>query len=377
MSAFTIVSILIFLSALFGYVNSRFLKLPPTIGLMIQALVLSLLLVGLQYAGVPGIKSAQSAVSEIDFNRIIFNGVLSFLLFAGALQVCIECLTTVRAQVLTLATIGVLASTVIVGFAVYGLSQLMGLDLPLIYCLLFGALISPTDPIAVLPIMRRAKVPRNLETVVTGESLFNDGFGVVIFVILSHLVTGESSLPIPAEAAVLFVQEAMGGFAFGLVLGYLGYRVVRTIDDYPVEIIITLALVTAGYAGAQALGISGPLAMVVAGIVIGNHGRNRGMSERTTENLDRFWEMVEIVLNAALFVLIGLEAVAFAKASRRHRRSPRAFPSPGTASLDIGLHHLCGRRLLDPRAGYDGEVLRRPAIEQNRSSCGHRRVSSG
>jgi CPA1 family monovalent cation:H+ antiporter len=311
-SAFNIISVLIFLSALFGYFNTRFLKLAPTVGLMLQALILSFILIGLSYLGVPGIDSAQSVVSGIDFNQIIFNGVLSFLLFAGALQVCLSCLTAVRAQVFTLATIGVIGSTVIVGFSVYGLFRLVGLDIPLTYCLLFGALISPTDPIAVLPIMRQAKVPSNLEAVISGESLFNDGFGVVVFIILLQLVTGENTLPIPAEAAVLFAEEAIGGFIFGLVLGYLGYWVVRTIDDYPVEILITLALVTAGYAIAQTLGISGPLAMVVAGIVIGNHGRSRGMSERTTENLDRFWEMVEIILNAGLFVLIGLEAVAFA-----------------------------------------------------------------
>lgn len=312
MSAFTLVSILIFLSAFFGYVNSRFLKLAPTIGLMLQALVLSLLLIGLDYVGIGAIKSAQSVISDINFNQVIFNGALSFLLFAGALQVCLACLTAVRTQVFTLATIGVIGSTVIVGFSVYGLFRLVGLHIPLTYCLLFGALISPTDPIAVLPIMRRAKVPSNLEAVISGESLFNDGFAVVVFIILLQLVTGESTLPIPAEAGILFAEEALGGFVFGLVIGYLGYWVVRTIDDYPVEILITLALVTAGYAVAQALGISGPLAMVVAGIVIGNHGRSKGMSERTSENLDRFWEMVEIILNAALFVLIGLEAVAFA-----------------------------------------------------------------
>lgn len=313
MSAFAVISVLLFLSALFGYVNSRYLRLAPAVGLMLQALVLSLVLIGLSYVGVPGISSAQSAVSSIDINEIIFNGVLSFLLFAGALQISLGYLSTVRAQVFTLATIGVIGSTIIVGFGAYGLFQLVGIDIPLTYCLVFGALISPTDPLAVLPIMRQAKVPSNLEAVINGESLFNDGFAVVVFIILLQLVTGEGSLPLPAEAALLFAKEAVGGFVFGLVLGYLGYRVVRTIDDYPVEIIITLALVTAGYAVAQTLGLSGPLAMVVAGIVMGNHGRSKGMSERTKENLDRFWEMVEIVLNAALFVLIGLEAVAFAQ----------------------------------------------------------------
>ena len=312
MSVFSIVSVLIFLSALFGYVNSRYLKMAPTIGLMLQALLLSLLVIGLDLGGVPGIDSARSLVFGIDFNRVIFHGLLSFLLFAGALQVCLECLTAVRAQVFALATIGVIGSTTIVGFAVYGLFRVVGLDVPLGYCLLFGALISPTDPIAVLPIVRRARASKNLEALITGESLFNDGFAVVVFIVLLRLVQGEGTLPLPAQAAVLFGREAIGGFLFGLVLGYVGYRVVKTIDDYPVEILITLALVTAGYAAADAMGISGPLATVVAGIVMGNHARARGMSQRTSDNLDRFWEMVEIVLNAALFVLIGLEAVAFA-----------------------------------------------------------------
>lgn len=310
MSAFTIISVLIFLSALFGYVNSRFLKLAPSVGLMLQALAVSLILIGLDFTGVPGIQSAQALLSNIDFNRVLFHGLLSFLLFAGALQVCLVCLNAVKSQVFALATIGVIGSTAIVGFTVYLLLRAVGLGIPLTYCLLFGALISPTDPIAVLPIMRRAKAPKNLETLISGESLFNDGFAVVVFAVLLNLVSGESSFSLPIEAAILFGQEAVGGLVFGLILGYVGYHVIKTIDDYPVEILITLALVTAGYAAAQALGTSGPLATVVAGIVIGNHGRNRGMSVRTSENLDRFWEMVDIVLNSALFVLIGLEAVA-------------------------------------------------------------------
>ncbi len=313
-SIFTIISLLIFLAALFGYVNSKFLKLTPTIGLMLQALVVSLIIIGLEHTGLPGIATVRSAVAEIDFNEVIFNGILSFLLFAGALQINLTSLREVRMQVLSLATIGVIGSTIIIGFGVYGLFRLTGIDVPLTYSLLFGALISPTDPIAVLPIMRQAKVSRNMEHVISGESLFNDGFGVVVFVILLQLVTGEGHLPLAAEAGILFAEEALGGFVFGLALGYFGYRVVRTIDDYPVEILITLALVTAGYAIAQAVGISGPLAMAVAGIVMGNQGRSKGMSARTKENLDRFWEMVEIILNATLFVLIGLEAVAFTTA---------------------------------------------------------------
>jgi CPA1 family monovalent cation:H+ antiporter len=293
-------------------VNSRYLKLAPTIGLMLQAFALSLILIGLDLAGVAGAVKARNLLNGIDFNQILFHGLLSFLLFAGALQVCLACLTAVRWEVMALATIGVALSTLIVGFASYFLLQASGFDLPLGYCLLFGALISPTDPVAVLPIIRRAGVRTNLQALVEGESLFNDGIAVVFFSILLTLVTHETSHSLPVEATLLFFQEAVGGVLVGLALGYLGYLFVRTLDDYPVEILITLALVSGGYALADALGTSGPLAMVVAGIVIGNHARPRGMSARTSENLDRFWEMVDIVLNAVLFVLIGLEAVAFA-----------------------------------------------------------------
>ena len=313
-SIYSISAVLIFLAALFGYVNSRFLKLPPTIGLMLQAFIVSLVLIGLDLAGVPGIGSARGLLAGIDFNRVLFQGLLSFLLFAGALQICLGCLVAVRGQVIFLATVGVILATVIVGFASYYLLRAAGLGVPLGYCLLFGALISPTDPIAVLPVIRRAGAPGDLEALVSGEALFNDGVAVVVFAVLLSLVTGggSSSLSLPAQAALLFAREAAGGLAFGLALGYLGYRVIKTIDDYPVEILITIALVAAGYAVAESLGISGPLAMVVAGIVIGNHARNRGMSARTSENLDRFWEMIDIILNAVLFVLIGLEAFAFA-----------------------------------------------------------------
>jgi CPA1 family monovalent cation:H+ antiporter len=312
MNAYDIIIILIFLSALFAYVNSKLLRLPPTIGLMSQAFVASLILIGLNLAGVPGIESARTLLGGIDFNRVLFNGLLSFLLFAGALKIGLGWLRAVKTQVLALATLGVLGSTVIVGFLTYALSSAFGLGVPLGYCLLFGALISPTDPIAVLPIIRRAKVTRNLETLIAGESLFNDGFAVVIFAVLLRVTVDEESGSIPLQAAILFGREAVGGLVFGLVLGYLGYRVIRTIDDYPVEILITLALVAGGYAVAETLGISGPLATVVAGIIIGNRGRAKAMSARTSENLDRFWEMVDTILNAALFVLIGLEAVIFA-----------------------------------------------------------------
>jgi CPA1 family monovalent cation:H+ antiporter len=311
MNPFTTIAVLIFLAALFGYLNSRYLRLAPTIGLMLLALIVSLLLIALHFAGLPVISPARQFLGGVDFNRVLLNGLLSYLLFAGALDLCLESLTEVRWQVLSLATIGVLGSTVIVGFALFGLVNAIGLSLPLGYCLLFGALISPTDPLAVLPIMRRARANKRLEVLITGESLFNDGFAVVVFVVLLMTVTGTHTGSLVPHALLLFVREAIGGFVFGLALGWFGYRVLKTIDDFPVEIIITLALVSAGYAVALALGISGPLAMVVAGIVIGNQGRARGMSPRTVENLDRFWQMVDVILNAVLFVIIGLEVLLF------------------------------------------------------------------
>ena len=311
MNVFTTIAILIFLAALFGYVNSRFLKLAPTIGLMLLALIVSLLLIALHFAGLSVIAPAQRFLDNLDFNRVLLNGLLSYLLFAGALDLSLDRLAVVRWQVFSLATIGVLGSTVIVGFAMFGLANAIGLSLPLGYCLLFGALISPTDPLAVLPIMHRARAGKNLEVLITGESLFNDGFAVVVFVVLLMTVTGTHTGSLALHALVLFVREAIGGFVFGLALGWIGYGILRTIDDFAVEIIITLALVSAGYAIALTLGISGPLAMVVAGIVIGNQGRARGMSPLTVENLDRFWQMVDIILNSVLFIIIGLEMLVF------------------------------------------------------------------
>ncbi len=309
MNAFATIAILISLAALFGYLNSRFLKLPPTIGLMLLTLMVSLLLIALHFLGLSMIAPVQRFLSGVDLNRVLLGGLLSYLLFSGSLDLCLDCLTEVRWQVFSLATISVLGSTIIVGFAMFGLTSLLGLNLPLGYCLLFGALISPTDPLAVIPIMRRARASKNLEVLITGESLFNDGFAVVVFVVLLMTVTGDHTGSIALHALIVFAREAIGGFVFGLAIGWIGYRILMTIDDYAIEIIITLALVSAGYAGALAMGISGPLAMVVAGIMIGNQGRARGMSPETVENLDKFWHMVDVILNAVLFVIIGLEVL--------------------------------------------------------------------
>ena len=300
-------ALIITLAALFSYLNYRFLRLPNAIGLMLIGLILSLLIIGLGAAGLPIVsRIAQDVVGHIDFNTTLMHGMLSFLLFAGALHVNINDLAQQKWIILILATAGVIASTFIVGFASYAIASAVGLQLPLIYCLLFGALISPTDPIAVLGILKKARAPKSLETKITGESLFNDGIGVVVFIALLGIASGSGDTGAWSIAG-LFFMEAIGGVVLGLALGAGGYYLLRSIDNYQVEILITLALVMGGYSFATLVHTSGPIAMVIAGLFLGNHGRLFAMSPRTREHLDTFWELVDEILNAVLFVLLGLE----------------------------------------------------------------------
>ncbi|MEM7144818.1 MAG: sodium:proton antiporter [Verrucomicrobiota bacterium] len=306
MEAFDITAILITLAALFGYLNYRFLKLPTTIAIMLMSLVVALLIILFGSSSGFITTAATKIVSGIDFNEVLMEGMLCFLLFAGALHVNLNDLANQKFVILLMATVGVLISTAIVGFASYYLFQALSLNIPLIHCLLFGALISPTDPVAVLGILKQAGVPKSLETKITGESLFNDGVGVVVFITILKVATHQEEL---SAQLILheFTVEALGGIAFGLALGALGFYLLKSIDNYQVEVLITLAVVTGGYSLAMALHISGPLAMVVAGLMIGNHGRALAMSQTTRKRLDVFWELVDEVLNAVLFVLIGLE----------------------------------------------------------------------
>ncbi len=307
MNGFEVLAILLTLTAVFGYINERYIKLPTPIGVTLIAIVLSLLFLG--FAS-PEVRNwAEGFLTGLDFNALVLEGMLSFLLFAGSLTVNLEDLAKQKWPVLILATLGVLTSTFIVGGLAYGLAGLLGLELPFIYALLFGALISPTDPIAVLSILRSVGVPKDIETLITGESLFNDGVGVVVFsVILSLVGAGHGGGEAGFEGvALLFATEALGGVAYGFVIGLIAYYLLKNVDNYSVEVLITLALVTGGYALALALHTSGPLAMVVAGLFIGNRGRLFAMSERTREHLDTFWEMTDEIFNAVLFVLIGLE----------------------------------------------------------------------
>ncbi len=301
------ITLLICLSALFSYLNYRFLKLPMTIGLMAMALAMSLVIVVLGRLGFGIEAQATGFIRGIDFDEALMHGMLSFLLFAGALHFNVRDLLDQKWFIGTLASGGVLLSTFIVGTMAYYFFPVLGLEIPYLYCLLFGALISPTDPIAVLGILRTAGAPKRLEVKVIGESLFNDGVGVAVFlVLLGVATTGAAS---PGDIALLFVEEAVGGALLGLALGYVTYFLLKSVDNYQVEILLTLALVTGGYALADALHTSGPIAVVVAGLVVGSYARQMAMSETSREYLDTFWELVDELLNAILFVMIGLEVL--------------------------------------------------------------------
>ncbi|MEP6701923.1 MAG: sodium:proton antiporter [Betaproteobacteria bacterium] len=298
------------LTALLAYLNHRFVRLPMTIGVMVIALMLSLAIVALDALGLDrGLRQYEEVfIRSIDFSDVLMRGMLSLLLFAGALHVDLSALKSYRWQVGGLALAGTLASTVVVGFGMWLTLPLAGITIPVVYCLLFGALISPTDPIAVMGILKTAGAPRNLELVIAGESLFNDGVGVVLFALLLGVAV-DGAWPTAGAAVVLLLREAGGGIAFGLVLGWITYRLLKSVDQYQVEVLLTLAAVMGGYALANQLHVSGPLAMVVCGLVVGNAGRALAMSDETRRYVDMFWELVDEILNAVLFVLIGLEVL--------------------------------------------------------------------
>ncbi len=308
MDIFQIFAILITLTAVFAYINYKVIKLPTTIGLMLISFILSLglILLGNIWSGLK--EPATLLIESIDFNEALMRGMLSYLLFAGALHVNLNDLRDQKSMVGFLATAGVIISTFLFGTAVYFIFQIIGIQIDYIYCLVFGALISPTDPIAVLGILKRINVPKSLETKIAGESLFNDGIGVVIFIVFFEIAFGGQEVS-AGHVIEIFVLEAIGGAAFGLATGYIAYRMLKTVDNYSVEAMITLALVTGSYALAMSLHLSGPIAVVVSGLLIGNRGRSFAMSDKTRENLDTFWELIDEILNAVLFVLIGMEVL--------------------------------------------------------------------
>ena len=308
MKLFNILAVLITLSAAFSYINHRFIKLPTTIGVMAISLLGSLGIALLGPLGFGLEEDALRLINSIDFNETLLHGMLSFLLFAGALHIDLERLGRQKWVIVTLATAGTVISTFIIGFLTWLVLDRLSIGLPLIACLLFGALISPTDPIAVLGILKKAGVPETLETKIVGESLFNDGVAVVVFLVLLHIAAGGPDIT-AGTVAWLFAKETLGGIVYGLIIGGVAYAMLKSVDNYQVEVLITLALVSGGYALADVLHLSGPIAIVVAGLLIGNHGRLLAMSEQTREHLDTFWELVDEVLNVVLFVLIGLEVL--------------------------------------------------------------------
>jgi monovalent cation:H+ antiporter, CPA1 family len=307
MNLYSIITIVVSLAALFAYINYRFLKLPSTIGIMLISLVSSLGIFALGSFNPEFTASITGVVKSLDFYDLLINIMLSFLLFAGAIHVNADRLKKERLPVIALATIGTILSTTIVGVMLYYLLHLLGHGIDFIYCLLFGALISPTDPIAVLGILKQANIPQSLEMKITGESLFNDGVGVVIFLALLEISKVGLDNISGIDITMLFVKEAGGGLIFGALLGYVGFYMLKSIDNYQVEVMITLAIVMGGYTLANALHISGPLAMVIAGIITGNKGKQEGMSDITRDYLGKFWELTDEILNAVLFLLIGLE----------------------------------------------------------------------
>lgn len=303
-------AILIVLAAALGYLNHRFLGLPQSVGLTLMGAVASLIVVGIDRllpASAVG-EEVVGFITGIDFKATLMDGMLSFLLFAGALHVDWRDMRRGRWPILVLSTIGVLISTLIIGGGFYALTYALGLDLPLVWCLVFGALISPTDPVAVISVLKRAKVGPTLQATVAGESLFNDGVGVVVFsIILATAISGEAFSV--TRGLELFVIEAGGGVALGLVTGWVAFRAMRSIDEYNVEVMISLAVVMGGYALARQLQISGPVAMAVAGLLIGNAGVAHAMSNTTRDYLIKFWSLIDKILNAVLFLLIGLVVV--------------------------------------------------------------------
>ena len=302
-----IAAILISISALFAYINHRFIGLPTTIGVMIIAMFVSVLVYVLGLLGFGDFHSeAKALLEDIDFNKTLLHGMLSFLLFAGALHVNLNDLRKQKWVILSLATFGVVISTFLVGTATYYLLSALSCHLPYLYCLLFGALISPTDPIAVMSTVKRLGVSKELETTIAGESLFNDGVGVVVFMVLLMLLQNPENIS-ASHIAIVFAEEALGGIVFGLVLGALGYYLIHSIDNYKVEVLITLALVMGGYGLAMYLHTSGPIAVVVAGLLTGSVLRKHAMSDQTRQSVDDFWELIDEILNVILFALIGLE----------------------------------------------------------------------
>lgn len=348
MTLLEILAALVGLSALFGLINHRYLKLPHTIGLVVVALVASLIIVGLE-AFRPSLGISDSMLTllkSIDFRKVLLEGFLAALLFAGAVHVDLSDIAENKWAIALMATIGILISTFVVGGLMWLVAHWLNFNLPFMWALVFGSLISPTDPVAVLSILKHVKVPRVLQAKIAGESLLNDGVGVVVFTILVAIAMGTSA-PGGGEIGTLaviklFASEALGGAVLGLIAGLLAYALLKMVDDYIIEVMVTLALVTGVYALALRLHLSGPIAVVVAGLLIGNHGARFAMSKTSREHVFQFWTLIDEILNSILFLLIGLEVLLIGQAFEQTWLAVAAIPIVLAArllavSVPIGL----------------------------------------
>ena len=309
MELFHTFSFILVISAGFAFVNQRFFRLPTGIALMIAGFATSVLVLAFGALSPAFYQLVEERLTSINFSSVVLDMMLSFLLFAGALHTDFSLLRKVLTPILTFATLGVTISTFVIGGMLFYALQLIGQPVDFIYCLLFGALISPTDPIAVMSILKKAGVPKTIEAKITGESLFNDGIGVVVFLSVLQVARLGAEQVGAGYVVGLLAQEVLGGLALGLLLGFVGFRLMKRIDHYPTEVLITLAIVTGGYSAAQLLHLSGPLAVVMAGLFLGNTQHRGSMSDVTATYINKFWEMIDEVLNAILFVLIGLEVL--------------------------------------------------------------------
>ncbi len=315
---FDLTAVVVVLAAVLGYLNHKLLKLPQTIGLVVIAMAISLVILGIDLV-LPGLglgDAVRGFVNSIEFSETLMHGLLSFLLFAGALHVDLSALVRRSRAIFAIALLGTLLSTFLIGGAVWFVAEALGLGLGLIYCLVFGALIAPTDPVAVLGILKRVHVPPTLEAKIAGESLFNDGVAIVVFSVLAGLaVGGQGHGEVSAGSiAAFFLVEAIGGAALGLITGFVAFHLLKTVDEHNLEVLITLALVMGTFALSDQLHVSGPIAMVCAGLLIGNIGTRFAMSETTREHTTSFWSLIDEILNSVLFLIIGFEVVAISGA---------------------------------------------------------------
>ncbi len=307
MEIYNVITVVVVLSAIFGYINHRFIKLPGTIGIMIISIIASLVVVAIGSFSPNFFLRTINAIGLIDFHTILMKIMLSFLLFAAAIRIDSKKLKSERLSIITFSTIGVIISTFVIGSLMYYLISLFGLSVDYLYCLLFGALISPTDPIAVISILKKANIPASLETKISGESLFNDGVGVVLFITFYQIAQLGVDHISAGKVIWLFIRETGGGVLFGALLGYIGYIALKSIDKYSLEVMITLAIVMGGYSLADEMHISGPLAMVVAGLITGNKSLGEAVKDSTRDYIQKFWDMIDQMMNAILFLLIGFE----------------------------------------------------------------------